>query len=113
MKDPTIPDPTHRKKIMFYDTEKNQVDLRVRLKNDNLNQSTFFRAMIDGYLNRDTRILDYLYSFKEQHSLAGVSHHTAEKKMTKKYHETKNNFGLNPEDIENFFDIMDEEHPEL
>ena len=43
---------------MFYDTEKRQTDLRVRLKYDGMNQSHFFRAMISGYLEKDENILN-------------------------------------------------------
>ena len=59
MKDPTVPDPENRKKIMFYDSEKRQADLRIRLRYDGMNQSHFFRAMISGYLekHRNSRIL--------------------------------------------------------
>ncbi len=64
MKDPSVPPSDDRKKLMFYDTQKRQADLRVRLKFDGMNQSQFFRALITGYLEKDEGIMNYLNEFK-------------------------------------------------
>ena len=113
MKDPTIPSPTDRKKFMFYDTGKRQTDLKIHLRTDNLNQSMFFRMMISGYLDRDENLIMFIEKFKQDNQLEGRSHSKKILKGAEKARETKNKFGLDDTDIENFFDIMEEEHPNL
>jgi len=113
MKDPTIPTPADRKKFMFYDTGKRQTDLKVRLRTDNLNQSMFFRMMMSGYLERDENLIMFIEKFKRDNQLEGRSHSKKIFKGVEKAQETKNKFGLDDTDIENFFDIMEEEHPNL
>tara|TARA_Y100000114_G_scaffold156733_1_gene185011 strand:+ start:2011 stop:2352 length:342 start_codon:yes stop_codon:yes gene_type:complete len=113
LKDPTIPNVSERKKFMFYDTEKRQTDLRVRLKYDGMNQSHFFRAMISGYLEKDENILNYLDSYKEKNKIQGINKRKVSKKLLKDGEKTKDVFALDDGDIENIFDIIAEEHPDL
>ena len=113
MKDPTVPVPADRKKFMFYDTGKRQTDLKIRLRTDNLNQSMFFRMMITGYLERDENLIAFIEDFKRKNELEGRSFSGKTKKAARQGKDTRNKFGLNNVDIENFFDIMEEEHPNL
>ena len=113
MKDPTVPTSEDRKKFMFYDSSKRQTDLKIRLRTDNLNQSMFFRMMITGYLERDENLVAFVEKFKSKNKLDGRSFSDKIKKSAHKSKETKVQFGLNSDDIENFFDIMEEEHPDL
>ncbi len=113
MKDPTIPDPKTRKKFMFYDTEKRQIDLRIQLRTEKMNQSMFFRAMITGYLEKDPDLMNYIYRFKETNSIQSEQHRRTIERQTSQAQEIKSQFGLDKGDIEKFFDIMEEEHPNL
>ena len=113
MKDPTVPTPEDRKKFMFYDTGKRQTDLKIRLRTDNLNQSMFFRMMITGYLERDENVIAFIEKFKRKNELEGRSFSGKTRKAAQQAKETRNKFGLDSADIENFFDIMEEEHPNL
>ena len=113
MKDPTIPDASTRKKFMFYDTEQRQVELRIRCQYDNINQSQFFRMMISGYLSNDPNILKFIDSFKEKHSIQGKAKRDY---VNKKHSEATANIskhGLNADELESIFDIIEMEHPEL
>jgi hypothetical protein len=113
LKDPTIPDPKERKKFMFYDSEKRQVDLRIRLKYDGLNQSHFFRAMISGYLENNFHITTFLDEYKEKNQLQGINKREASKRLIKQGEDVKVTFGLNEDDIKSVFDLIAEEHPDL
>jgi len=113
MKDPSIPDPRERKKFMFYDTEKRQVDLRVRLRYDGLNQSEFFRAMITGYLEKDELIMEYMDRYKKKYEKQGKRKREKSKNLIVAGKELEKQFALNSDDIENIFDIIAEENPDL
>jgi hypothetical protein len=113
MKDPSIPDPRERKKFMFYDTGKRQTDLRIRLRYDGMNQSHFFRAMISGYLEKDELLLGYLDSYKKQHQLQSIPKRRKSMKLAEEGKKSEKEFGLSDIDVDNIFDIIAEEHPDL
>ena len=113
MKDPTRPDPKTRKKFMFYDSEDRQAQLRIRCQYDNLSQSQFFRMMITGYLENDADLLNYIEKFKEGHVIQGKSKREYIKKMHHASTETSLKFGLDKDELDDIFDIIEMEDPEL
>lgn len=113
MNDPSIPDPRTRKKITFYDTEKRQTDLRIRLRYEGMNQSYFFRAMITGFLNKDQNILAYLDAYKGAYQTQGMDKRATVKRMYKKGEQTKRQFKLSENEVDDIFDLIAEEHPDL
>ena len=113
MKDPSIPDPRDRKKFMFYDTGKRQADLRIRLRHDGLNQSEFFRAMITGYLEKDELMMEYVDKYKKRYEKQGKRKRNKSRNLVAAGKELEKQFALNNDDIEDIFDIIAEEHPDL
>ena len=107
------PDPKDRKKFMFYDSEKRQVDLRIRLRYDGLNQSQFFRAMITGYLEKDNNLMEFLQDYKKKYCVQGINKIEKSRVLAKKGKETEDKFAMNNNEIQNIFDIIEEEHPDL
>ncbi len=102
-----------RKKFMFYDTPKRQADLRIKLKNEGMNQSQFFRAMITGYLTNDAGINSFLDKYKEIENIQSTSRRNLLNKENADENLTAKLFGLDENDIENIFDLIEEEHPDL
>ena len=113
MKDHSIPDARERKKITFYDTEKRQVDLRTRLRYDGMNQSQFFRAMITGYLEKNDSIIGYVMKYKEENSIQSKNKRAKSKKIIDAGKKVERQFALRDDDIEDIFDLLEQEHPEL
>jgi len=113
MKDPTVPDPRERKKFMFYDTEKRQADLRIKLQHDGMTQSTFFRVMMSGYLENDEDILNYLNKFQEKYKMRGKHKIKKVRKLIDKGKELKKQFSIDEKEIEDIFDLVEEEGPAL
>lgn len=112
-KDPNLPDPNDRKKMMFWESPKRQADLRVRLQHDGFTQSHFFRAIITGYLEKDENLLNYLDQYKAKHSSQGISKRKHINKNISAGKDIKNKFSLDENEIEDIFDIIAEEFPEL
>ena len=54
------------KRISFMDTDKRNADLLVRLKNDGLTKTKFFRAILTGYLKRDDLIVEFIERHKHE-----------------------------------------------
>ena len=95
------------------DTDKRAAELLIRLKHDGLTKTKFFRAILTGYLERDEDIISFLDSFKESPGSQSKNKTKKLKKIEKSEKETKNKFGLDTEDIENIFDMLEKEHPDL
>lgn len=112
-KDPNRPDPEDRKKIMFWESPKRQADLKVRLQLDGFTQSHFFRALITGYLEKDEKILSYIDHYKQKHVTQGVTKRRHINKNISIGRELEKKFALNDNEIEDIFDIIAEEFPEL
>lgn len=112
-KDPNRPDPEDRKKIMFWESPKRQADLKVRLQLDGFTQSHFFRALITGYLEKDEKILSYIDYYKEKHITQGAAKRRHINKNIAAGRELEKKFALNDNEIEDIFDIIAEEFPEL
>ena len=104
---------TSRKKFMFYDTAKRQADLRIRLQYDGMNQSQFFRAMVTGYLEKDVDLLSYLDNYKQKNTIQGSGKRLASGRLFKKGVEIEKQYALNDGEIQDIFDILEKEHPDL
>jgi len=112
-KDPAMPDPEDRKKMMFWESPKRQADLKVRLQLDGFTQSHFFRAVISGYLEKNQYIMKYIDEYKGKHTTQGVAKRKQIERDLKKHNEIKKQFALDENEIEDIFDIIAEEFPEL
>ena len=99
---------TDRKKIMFYDTADRQARLKIRCQYDGFTQSQFFRMMLTGYIENDSRIIQYIDDSKEALATQGKTKRNKIARMHKKMKETENKFNLSNSEIENIFDIIEE-----
>ena len=104
---------TASKKIMFYDTDKRHADLKIRLQHDSLTQSAFFRAMISGYLEKDSRIMEYVDDYKVNNSIQNKADRRTANKLIKAGEKMEKTHGLGDEELESIFDMIEQEHPEL
>jgi hypothetical protein len=101
------------KRISFMDTDKNAAELIIRLKHDGITKTKFFRAILTGYLERDAAIVDFVERLKEKDNLQSKNKSTKVKKLEEAGKQNKNKFGLNDGDIQNIFDVLEKEHPDL
>ena len=98
---------------MFYDTEENLVKLKIRCQFDGFSQSQFFRVMLEGYINNDENILRYIENCKEKYSIQGQQKRNKINSISKKRQEVEKKFALKNDEIEDIFDMIAEEFPEL
>ncbi len=113
LKESTIPNKEERVKLMFYDSPKRRDDFRVKLKYDSVRQAEFFRAMVTGYLNDDPDLMKYVEKYKEEMKIHNVQKRNKSKLLRKRARQEKDNFALSDSDVENIFDIIAEENPDL
>lgn len=102
------------KRIIFDDSSKRHAELKIRLQYDSLSQSEFFRSMITGYLNKDSRILAYLDSYKQENHKKYSKHKAKIRKDDNdKGEDLLHKFGIEDFELENIFDLIEEEFPDL
>lgn len=102
-----------KKKIMFSVSERKKAEFKLQLQIDNLTQIKFFAAILDGYINKDENLCNYINYYKKQNSIQNGEQRKKIKSNAKKAESTKNAFALGDEEVENIFDILEKEHPEL
>ena len=99
----------NEKRIIFTDTDHRHAQLVLKLKNDGMTKSKFFRCIVSGYLNDDERIKQFVI---ENSKLSNKR----KKRNIKLYNEgkqTMNDLGFSDEQLDEIFDLIAEEHPEL
>ena len=101
------------KRISFMDTDKRSADLMIRLKHDGLTKTKFFRELLTGYLDRDHTIVDFIERMKESSGLQSKKQSRIVEDAEEKGRENKRKFGLDDKEIENIFDILEKELPDL
>jgi hypothetical protein len=62
--DEYIEDMTFDKKIIFRESSKRDADLKIKLDYENITRSDFFRMFITGYLQDDSRVIDFIKEWK-------------------------------------------------
>jgi len=102
------------KKIVFHDTDKRHADLKIRLHYDGFTQAGFFRAMISGYLNKDPAVIDFIQRVKEKRSIQSIKKRKNSKRLLEAGEEVKSKFSIFKDgEVENIFDIIEKEFPDL
>lgn len=101
------------KKIIFEDTDKKHADLKIRLYADGLAQGEFFRMIVDGYVDRDDRIVDFVEECKEEKNIQSKQKRAKSKKIHNKANKVIKKFALSEREVENIFNLLEKENPEL
>ena len=99
----------NNKRIVFTDTDHRHAQLLVRLRSDGLKQAHFFRSLITGYIEQDERIVSFFNDIKQQSS----KRIEKSDKLRNSGKELVSSSGFSDDQIENIFDLIAEEHPEL
>ena len=102
-----------KKKIVFDDTDIRHAQLKVRLQHDGLSQAEFFRCMITGYINKDSTLLEYVQGYKASKNIQSKKKRKKIQKDIEVGEDLMAKFGFKDDELENIFDLIAEEHPDL
>ena len=97
------------KRIVFTDDDHRHAQLLTRLRYDGLTQSQFFRLIVGGYIDGDVRIQDFV----DEHRSQSIKRKSLSKKLKNKGKTTSTELGLDKNSIEDIFDLIAEEYPDL
>jgi len=101
------------KKIVFSDTHIRHAQLKVRLDYDGLSQAEFFRSLVTGYLNKDKDLIEYIQNYKSSKGIQSKRNTKYVEDDNKKSSELLGKFGIKTDELEDIFDLIAEEHPDL
>ena len=101
------------KRIVFESSTHKHAQLKIRLEYDSLTQAEFFRSLIEGYLNKDSRILKFVEEYKASKGKGSKRNNKYRQKDSENGQELLEKFGIKDTELENIFDLIAEEHPDL
>ena len=101
------------KRVSFMDNDKRIADFLIRLKHDGLTKTKFFRAVLTGYLERDENIVSFVDRYKATSKSQSLNKSNIVRTLEKSGKESKSRLGLDDGEIQNIFDILEKEHPDL
>ena len=100
------------KKICFDSTDKLHADLKICLHYDDIKIREFFNEIVKGYVEKNDKILAFVDEIKEKKAISKNKRGKVERARTKEKNVVKQ-CGLSENEIENIFDILEKENPEL
>jgi len=97
------------KKVIFTDNPHRHAKLVHKLKYLNLTQSKFFRHIVTGLLTDDPRIMNYVEEIVKRSKQRKKKADKLQQKGIEKYNE----LGFSDDEMENIFDMIESEFPDL
>tara|TARA_R110002012_G_scaffold268093_1_gene452007 strand:- start:304 stop:669 length:366 start_codon:yes stop_codon:yes gene_type:complete len=101
------------KKVIFTIPEHDKAKFKVQLQYDSLTQAQFLRGMIAGYINRDEDFMSFVSKLKGESKSQNKQQLKRVHKNLEERKATKNSFALDDDEVENIFDMLEQEHPDL
>lgn len=101
--------PEEAKTITIDSLETLDTNLRIKLKFDDITKFWFFNEYIKGYLLDDPLLQPFIEKIKETSMMARKHKLKKNRQLREKEKEVINRFGLDPNEIEDIFDLIESE----
>ena len=89
-------------------------DLKIRMHYDGFKtQSEFFRACVISYLEKNSQFMEFLDYYKQNEKIQSKVNIKKSRRLRRAGEELMKKLGITDEDVENIFDLIEEEIPEL
>lgn len=95
------------------DTDKRNADLLIKLKRDGLTKTKFFRAILDGYLNGNSDLMNFINDTKEESGTQSTHNKRVVNSSRTAGQDIERKLGLTESEVENIFDILEKELGDL
>jgi hypothetical protein len=104
---------THSRLSFFINTKSHE-NLKIRLYYDEIKtQTEFFKLCVEAYLNQEKLFMEFLDDYKINKKVQSKKRTLQSRKLRHKGEDILKDLALSDEDIENIFDILEEDLPEL
>ena len=97
------------KRIVFTENDNRHAQFMMKLREIGITQSKFFRLIITGFINDDNRLFEFIMEN------GGQSKRKIKKinRLRNKGKQLMHDLAFDDGEIENIFDLIEEEHPDL
>lgn len=100
-----------KKGLKFNISDEDHAKLRIKLQYECMSQTMFFNAFLKGYLEEHPLIKKYL----DEYAVSNLDGKANKKRLkdNKETEKTVQEYGLDKEEIENIFDILESENGDI
>jgi len=106
--------PVDHSVLSFSLNSKLHENLKIRLYYDEIKtQSEFFRYCVESYLNHDSLFMTFLDDYKINKKVQSKRRAMKSRRLREQGERTLRELALTSDEVENIFDILEEELPEL
>ena len=102
-----------KKKVQFVDTDVRHAQLKIKLERESISQAEFFRACLTGMIDEDPDFIKYMRKYKEEKKIGRKRDAKIMDKEDKASDDLMQRFGIKDAELDNIFDLIAEEHPDL
>ena len=89
-------------------------ELKIRMHYDGFRtQSEFFRACVIAYVEKNEKFMEFLDFYKEDEKIQSKANIKKSRRLRQEGQDLMKRLGITEEDVENIFDLIEEEIPEL
>jgi predicted Rossmann-fold nucleotide-binding protein len=101
-------------KITFFADSRMHEDLRIRVHYDGFGTlSEFFRACVIAYLEKNPQFMSFLDCYKESEKMQSKANIKKSIQLRQQGKTLMKNLAITEEDVENIFDLIEKEIPDL
>jgi|TARA_R110001583_G_scaffold8506_17_gene40647 hypothetical protein len=101
-------------KLTVHVPQSQKAKLKIRLHHDGLTQASFLRGVVSAYLQEQEEFMHWFSSWLKTNSkIKGKLKHLDSQKLNQEGKEIEKKFGINDGDIDDIFDIIQQEFPDL
>ena len=101
------------KRIVFNVTDHEHAQLILRLKHNSLTQSEFFKAIIEAVNNNDENMLSFISDYTSKKKKLNKTRVKKNKSLVSQGQQKLKDFSLSEGEIEDVFDLIAQEFPEI
>jgi hypothetical protein len=89
-------------------------DFKIRMHYDGFKtQSEFYRACVISYLEKNEKFMEFLDFYKEDQKLQSKANIKKSSRLRQNGKDLMKNLGITDDEVENIFDLIQEEMPDL
>ena len=102
-----------QKKVIFSISENDKAKFKVQLQYDTLTQGQFLKGIIEAYLEKEENFMNFINELKIKLATQSIAQRKKAQRGLKDGRATDKKFALDDGEVENIFDILEKEHPDL
>ena len=102
-----------QKKVIFSIPENDKAKFKVQLQYDSLTQTQFFRGIMSAYLAKEQNFMNFIGGLKENLAVQSRSQRGKSERGLKEGRTISKKFALEDSEVENIFDMLEKEQPDL